>query len=137
MRFDKCILIIMSVFLILFVSMSSLSAADNETQILDMKDNSNEGTFSDLAVEIASGGDINLTKSSYTYDSGSTIQINKKGTIDGKGAIIDMVGSDIGVFNVNVEGVTLKNLTIKNTFANATIFSQNFLNVENCNFMAM
>lgn len=135
MRFDKCILLVMSVFLILFVSMSSLSAADNETQILDMKDNSNEGTFSDLAVEIASGGDINLTKSSYTYDSGSTIQINKKGTIDGKGAIIDMAGSDIGVFNVNVEGVTLKNLTIKNTFANATIFSQNFLNVENCNFI--
>lgn len=132
MGVNNRILIILSTFLILFVMLSSVSAADNETYLLK----ENEATFSELSREIGNGGNINLTKSLYTYDSGSTIEINRSGIINGKGAVIDMGGHDIKVFDIVTDGVTLKNLTIINVCSAASaIGAQKFITIENCNFI--
>ena len=70
--------------------------------------------YSSLFYEIKSGGDIVLRFDHYTYDEGDTITIAQSGVIDGRGAVIDMAGSNIRAFTVAVSGVTIKNLTIRN-----------------------
>ena len=73
-----------------------------------------EGTYTDLRNEIGNGGNITLTKSFYFYYSqsdGDTIRITTSGTIDGKGAVIDVAGSTIQALYVDVPNVTIKNLT--------------------------
>ena len=73
-----------------------------------------EGNYTDLRTDIENGG--NLTKSYYRYcdGDGGTIEITTPNmVINGKGAIIDMLGSNIQAFRVNASGVTIKNLTIK------------------------
>lgn len=112
--------------LILFiVSIAGVSAADDVNQVVDdtlsvSQENNevlndNPGTYSQLIDEAGSGGNITLTKSIYTYDSGGTINITQPGVIDGKGAIIDMTGSYLDrVFSIESDGVTLKNMVFKN-----------------------
>ena len=127
--------------------MGSVSASDvnnNQTQVLSVNDNEivsmdnaqeilgdgDSGNFSELITEIGFGGDKELSKKIYTYDSGDTIQINTSGTIDGKGAVIDMAGSNITIFNITNASVTFKNLTFKN--ANITNYGAAiFLNKAN------
>ena len=97
-----------------------------------------DSVYSSLAREIASGGDnIVLKFDHYTYDNGSTITIGHTCVIDGRGAVIDMAGSNIRAFYANVE-VTIKNLTIKNVNFNgdggAIYFNTNG-HVSNCNFI--
>ncbi len=58
---------------------------------------------------------VELQHDYYTYDTGDTISISvEDSVIDGKGAVIDMAGSNIRAFTVSASGVTIKNLTIKN-----------------------
>ena len=109
-----------------------LNASNNE--ILSV----NEGTYSDLALEISSGGNIKLSKALYTYDSGDSITISRSGTIDGNGAIIDMNGSNIRAFNVQINSVTIKNITFKNANydgSGSAIHFKDTGTVENCNFV--
>ena len=76
-----------------------------------------EGNYTNLRNEIGDGGDKSLTKKYYRYapGDGNTIEITRDGVIDGKGAVIDMAGSNIGAFEVSpYTNVTIKNLTIKN-----------------------
>ena len=51
-------------------------------------------TYSNLREQIGSGGNITLTKGTYTYnsDDGDTIKITNPCMIDGNGAVIDMAG---------------------------------------------
>ena len=99
----------------------------------------NPSTYSGLSSEIGSGGDIVLTHDYYTYDKGSTIVISiDNSVIDGKGAIIDMAGSNMRAFNVTASGVTIKNLTIQNGNVSdngGAIYFKNAGTVENCNFV--
>ena len=96
-----------------------------------------EPIYSCLAREIGSGGNIVLQFDHYTYDNGGTITITQGGVIDGRGAVIDMAGSNIRAFTVTASGVTFKNLTIKNVNYNgdggAIYFNVNG-DVLNCNF---
>ena len=140
MEFKKYSLVVLSILMILFVFVSSASAADtNEANVLSSTDESvtqndvlsvdnnvesngnvlkeNEGTYSELKDEIGSGGNKTLNKSFYKYDGSSeVITISESGTIDGNGAVIDMAGSNIGAFLVNEEvNVIIKNLVIKNS----------------------
>ena len=96
------------------------------------------GTYSGLSEEIGSGGNIELIHDYYTYDSGSTIEISDDNSvIDGKGAVIDMAGSNKQAFDVSASGVIIKNLTIKNAKYNAlggAILFGHSGTVENCNF---
>ena len=87
-------------------------SAKNDTDVLS----DNSGTYSGLSAEIGPGGNIELQHDYYTYDdTGNPISISvADSVIDGKGAIIDMTGSNIRAFYVSASGVTIKNLTIIN-----------------------
>ena len=52
-------------------------------------------TYSDLKRQISQGGNINLTKGTYTYNQndGNTIEIIDSGVINGNCAVIDMTQS--------------------------------------------
>ena len=89
-------------------SLNLLGSADSTTLL----GAGETGTFSQLVTEIGSGGNIVLSKKLYTYDSGSRIQITTNSVIDGNGAVIDMAGSNIQVFDLQ-KATTFKNLTIK------------------------
>ena len=99
----------------------------------------NPGTYSMLSSEIGSGGKIELQHDYYTYDAGDTISISVvDSVIDGKGAVIDMAGSNIRAFNVTASGVTIKNLTIKNANCKGNggaIYFNSSGTVTNCNFV--
>ena len=135
-----------SVLLVLFLLLGSAYATEgNETQTLKLDNEehisvpNDESTFSQLKNEISSGGDINLSHSSYKFDSGTTIEITNPGTIDGKGAVIDMVGSwDVCVFKVYCDGVIIKNMTFKNahsTYYGSAIYFDSSGTVVDCNFI--
>ena len=108
--------------------------AENDLEELS----ANPGTYSGLSSEIGSGGDIVLTHDYYTYDNGITIVISiDNSVIDGKGAIIDMAGSNMRAFNVTASGVTIKNLTIRNANAEGNggaVYFWGQGTVTNCNF---
>ena len=136
-----------SVLLVLFLLLGSAYATEgNETQTLKLDNEehisvpNDESTFSQLKNEISSGGDINLSHSSYKFDSGTTIEITNPGTIDGKGAVIDMVGSwDVCVFKVYCDGVIIKNMTFKNahsTYYGSAIYFNSSGTVVDCNFIS-
>ena len=143
----------------MFVLSGSVNATDidaNDTQTVSAIDNdeivsvendlsvlsANDGTYSDLRDEINAGGNnISLTKSNYIYTAcdGGTIEIKNSCVIDGKGAVIDMAGSNIQGFNVSVSGVTIKNLTIKNAKYNhdgGAIYFSGLGAIENCTFIS-
>ena len=116
-------------------SYDDILSAQNDLNVL----NTNYGTYSGLATEIVSGGNIELNCDYYTYDSGDTIEITvDNSVIDGKGAVIDMAGSSkMQSFKVTASDVTIKNLTIKNANYNGNggaIYFSNFGTVTNCNF---
>ena len=72
------------------------------------------GTYSGLSKEIGHGGNIELKHDYYIYDTGETITITvDNSVIDGNGAVIDMMGSNIQALKVKASGVTIKNLIIK------------------------
>ena len=144
-----------------------LALADNDesvsaqtgTEVLSV-DNS---TYLMLSSEISQPGNVKLTHKNYVYENGDPITIREDNkVIDGNGAVIDMAGSTIRAFDVISDGVTIKNLTIKNVnfwenggaikfagysgavincnFINNTaknggaIYIEHTGNVENCNF---
>ena len=116
-------------------SYDDILSVQNDLNVL----NTNYGTYSGLATEIVSGGNIELNCDYYTYDSGDTIEITvDNSVIDGKGAVIDMAGSSkMQSFKVTASDVTIKNLTIKNANYNGNggaIYFSNFGTVTNCNF---
>jgi len=100
-----------------------------------------ESTYSELAREIGSGGNIVLSHNYYAYDSGSTITISvDNSVIDGNGAVIDMNGSsNMRALYVGASDVTIKNIVIKNANygidgIGAAIFFSGSGTVSNCNF---
>ncbi|MEE0934409.1 MAG: Ig-like domain repeat protein [Methanobrevibacter sp.] len=113
-------------------------SAKNDTDVLS----DNPGTYSGLSAEIGSGGNIELKHDYYTYDGGNPISISlADSVIDGKGAIINMSGSNIRAFTVSASDVTIKNLTIINAnhdgVGGAIYFTSSATSgtVTNCNFV--
>ena len=111
-------------------------SAKNDADVLS----DNSGTYSGLSDEIGFGGNIELKHDYYTYDTGNTIFISvADSVIDGKGATIDMAGSNIRAFYVSASSVTIKNLTIINANSDgggAIYFNSSATSgtVSNCNF---
>ena len=116
-----------------------------ENDELTLTDNdvlgADSATYSDLDREIRASGNVTLTHKNYIYDDGATaITITEDNkVIDGNGAIIDMTGSTIRAFDVIGNGVTIKNLTIKNVNfwenGGAIKFAGDSGTVINCNFI--
>ncbi len=126
----------MSLFLALFVLGSVNAVDDNETYLL--ANNNGEGSFQDLETEIGDGGNVSLSKSRYSVDSGHTISITQSGTIDGNGTVIDMLGSNFQLFRVNAIGVNFRNITFVNSNYNrdgGVIYFENTGNIEYCTFI--
>ena len=126
----------MSLFLALFVLGSVNAVDDNETYLL--ANNNGEGSFQDLETEIGDGGNVSLSKSRYSVDSGNTISITQSGTIDGNGTVIDMLGSNFQLFRVNAIGVNFRNITFVNSNYNrdgGVIYFENTGNIEYCTFI--
>ena len=115
-------------------TLTQANDAESDSQILS----EGEGTYNDLREEIGSGGDKNLAKSYYRYTGGDTIEITTSGVINGNGAVIDMTGSNIRAFTVSTNGVTIKNLTIKNANCDGdggAVHFNDFGTVTNCTFV--
>ena len=105
------------------------------TEVLSVEDNS---TYSELSLEINQSGNVTLTHKNYVYDNSSgSINISEANkVIDGDGAVIDMAGSTIRAFYVSADGVTIKNLTIKNANydgSGGAIYFSSSGTVINCN----
>ena len=103
--------------------------------------NAGEYTYTDLKRQInsATGNKITLNKGNYIYSSkdGYTIEIKEPCEIDGNGSVIDMARSGERAFDVEVPGVTFKNLTIKNANHRdgGAIYFKLDGTVSNCNFI--
>ena len=128
---------------------NTLIRANNEETVSSPADSqilgAGEGTYSDLRNDINNG---EITKSLYRYVNGDgdsiTITTNSK-VIDGKGAIVDMVGSGIRALVVTANDVTIKNFTFKNAKFNGdggAIYSYGSssgvaytIDIINCNFI--
>ena len=122
---------------------------DSSDDVTVTQDNAKEtlnegstGSYADLSSEIngGEGGNIVLTKKTYTYSSGSAdeIVINAPCIIDGNGCVIDMAESNIRAFFVNASNVTFKNLSIMNAHAIAdgsAIFFNGSGSLIDCSFI--
>ena len=152
MKLERHILTILLIAL-LFLLIGSVSAADtNDTQTVSASDNDilsvendvdvlseGEYNYTKLKDQFRFDGDITLIAGNYTYVSGDgdTIEITTSRVIDGNGAVIDMANSGHRAFSVTTDGVTIKNLTIKNANFNGNggaIYFSSSGTVENCNF---
>ncbi len=139
MKYKKIMfMLVLAVFLLSITCVSASEIDDTLANVLS----DNSGTYSGLSAEIGSGRNIELQHDYYTYDTGNTISISvADSVIDGKGATIDMTGSNIRAFYVNASGVTIKNLTIINANyegdGGAIYFSGSATSgtVSNCNFI--
>lgn len=116
---------------------------------IDFLSANSDGTFTDLANEIANADDeLNLTKN-YVYSVGDSngIVINKKITINGKGFIINGM-NQARAFNITHANVVLRNIEFTNcsssnsgygsaiywTGANGTLFDCNFIKCKSTNY---
>ena len=120
---------------ILTASNGETTFAQNNSNTLSLKEKTYEELFNSIT-----GGYKNLQPAYYKYNGEDyTIAITTPGVINGNGAIIDMAGSTIRAFSVYTNGVTFKNLTIKNVnYADnegGGIYFSSSGTVENCNFV--
>ena len=110
-------------------------SSSNE-EILNAKDN---GTFTALQEKIndAGKGSTVTLDDDYAYDDGfaaGEISIGKSLTVDGKGHIIDCKNKS-RAFNLDADGITLKNIIFKN--GQSAIYSlwDNNIGIMNCSFI--
>lgn len=131
MKFNKRILTVFFLFLILFICLGSAYAqegpqesGENNTGITGVSGNDPAtpvnaavGTFTNLKSEIGDGKNITLTLNRYRWveaDGNEPIVIKNPCVIDGNGAIIDMFDANsMRIFNVECDGVTFKNITFE------------------------
>ena len=133
----------LSIFVLLILSVSVVSANDNVSSDELSIDGTNSyiisGSFADLQTIIDSDttGEINLTEDYVYSSSDSSISIDKQVTINGNNHIIDANGAST-IFSVNGSNVILNNLTIKNinitsAKTNAILWNGENGNLINCN----
>ena len=128
--FKKIFIIILA--LVCILSVSAISAADYNNVDNDV------GTFTDLANDIANGGNISLTKDYIQTDSYGQINITKNTNINGNGHTIDAKGQS-GIFTIDKNvTVSLNNIIFINGNAaeyGGAIYSEGtVLIVNDCQF---
>lgn len=129
-------LMVICLILFILITMSVVSAADNNTDIITINNNdnnvlsidnsnnetltnTNDGSFADLDAKINGDSSTNIVlDKDYTYSSSDTIKdgiaITKSDvTIDGQGHTIDAKGQS-RIFNITGTTVTLKNIVFIN-----------------------
>lgn len=97
------------------ISTNSLSATDDNLVAV----NENSGSFTELKNLVTNGGEVTLTKN-YTYDGSSDssltngITITRDVTINGNGNVIIDADKKARIFNIQGATVTLKGITFTN-----------------------
>ena len=116
-NFNKKILLL--IILLILLTLQGVSAIDNDnsTQELQTGDNellsANDNSFTTLQSLIDSGNaTINLEKNYIQYDGENTIEITRNMTINGNGYIID-ANNNIQAFMISADNVILNNITIQ------------------------
>ena len=153
-------LIVICLILFILISISAVSAQDNNTEIITINsddnndvisiDNSskiltgaNDGSFADLNNKINGGSSANIVlDKDYSYSTKDTIKegivINKDNiVIDGKGHTIDAKGKS-RVFNITGTTVTLKNIVFTHGMASSGGAIRGYgdnLRIFNCTFI--
>ncbi|WP_462315201.1 Ig-like domain-containing protein [Methanobrevibacter sp.] len=153
-------IIVICLICFILIGITSVSAEDNNTNIITGNDNihddslsvdnenqiikDNEGNFEDLNTTINGGSSTVEIDQNYTYTSsfneGRGIEIIQDNfTVDGKGHTIDGNGQS-RIFNVTGTNVTLKNIVFVNGFAGDSSGGAVFgygdnLRVLNCTFI--
>ena len=127
--------------LIFALSLSAVSAADNNTVITDKVD---VGTFTDLQIAINNATNtLNLEKDYKNTEKNIGFTIDKNLEINGNGHTIDANGES-GIFQISPDKtLTINNVTFKNSIetkdkfnpSNGAIYCQGNLNVNNCHFI--
>ena len=160
---SKKILIIFCLILCLFLSLSAISAADNDlnntdNDVLSVNDispnllsstnddlvsvNENSESFTVLNGLVTNGGTVTLNKN-YTYGGSDSlsdgITITKDVTIIGEGNVIIDANSKARIFNIDGATVTLKGITFTNGVSGANggailTNKDSTLIVEDCTF---
>ena len=126
---------------IMILSISTVSAADNTTEDIQIDDTT--GDLMDLQTLIYedTSNYVNLT-GNYVGDSNNkTVVINKNITIDGNGYTIDYL-SNKPIFDIQASDILIKNLTIirhNTALGQKTVFTGEFTEsnpmVQNCSFL--
>ena len=140
-------ILIISLFLIVSLSLTAVSANDNvtsnEMQSMglenDLQTQDVANTFENVQNTIENA-EINSTVIlSGTYEgTGHEISIDKDITIDGLGNTVLNANHKSRIFNINTSNVILKNLNITNGFSpisGGAIASNGKLTIINCNFI--
>ena len=155
-------LMIICLILFILISVSAVSAADNNTEIITTNNindnvlsidsnnenslsNGNDGSFADLNIAVNGDSSTNIILDrNYSYSSKDTIKdgivINKNNmVIDGQGHVIDAKGQS-RIFYVNSTTVYLKNIIFKDGYSfnksGGAVYSYgDNLRVINCTFI--
>ena len=109
-------IMILMIALVCLLSVSCISAADNNTDDVVVTVASDNGTFTALQQKIANAtaGDTIYLENDYEQEGSSHITINKDLTIDGKGHTIDGKEKSRIFFINSIVSVTLKNINFIN-----------------------
>ena len=130
--------------ILFFISISFVSAENNNTQtneILTDNNNLTTNSFNALQEEISSSKSTLELNKDYAYDEGfdkTGIVINKPITLNGNG--ITLNGKNTArIFNINADNVTINNIRFVNGFDNSTggaiLCKGSNLIINNCTFI--
>ena len=127
--------------IILILSISAVSAADNATEDIIMDDNTQDLSDLQTLIDEDMSGYVNLTNDYAGDANNQTVVINKNITIDGNGFSVDYL-SNKPLFDLQADNITFINLIIKRhnvALGSKTVFtgeiSESNPMVENCSFL--
>ena len=98
--------------IVMILSVSAVSAADNTTEDVQLNDATGDLTDLQTLIDEDTSNYVNLT-SNYVGDfNNKTVVINKNITIDGNGYTVDYL-SNKPLFDIQASNITIENLIIK------------------------
>ena len=97
--------------IVMILSISAVSAADNTTEDVQLDDATGDLTDLQTLIDEDISNNVNLTGNYIGDSNNKTVVINKNITIDGNGYVVDYL-SNKPIFDVQASNVTIKNLNI-------------------------
>ena len=127
--------------IILILSISVVSAADNATEDIVMDDSTQDLSDLQTLIDEDTRGYVNLTGDYIGDANNQTVVINKNITLDGNGYTVDYL-SNKPMFDIQADNITIKNLNIirhNNALGQRTVFTGEITEsnpmVNNCSFL--
>ena len=127
--------------IILILSISVVSAADNATEDIVMDDSTQDLSDLQTLIDEDTRGYVNLTGDYIGDANNQTVVINKNITLDGNGYTVDYLRNK-PMFDIQADNITIKNLNIirhNNALGQRTVFTGEITEsnpmVNNCSFL--